>query len=164
MTLGPLKVAKARQMTRGVTTASLLLVTTWLCSCRQPTGTSGIAKPSEPSMIVASGPPSCQDVEECERQCPERPEACVSAGRLYEFGHGVPSNPARAFGLYQQACGLNSLVGCYNVAVLLEAGHGTPQDLTRASELYGRVCAKGSPTACERSANLASKAKKLSGP
>jgi uncharacterized protein len=98
---------------------------------------------------------ACQNLEECDQQCSAgQPAACVSAGRLYEYGHGVVADPARAYRLYNRACALGYAGGCYNAAVLLEAGRGISRDLRRARELYAKVCQMGSNTACDRAEAL----------
>ena len=122
------------------------------CRNRSPApSASGANKPVDVASVIAG----CKDLTECNRKCGERdPHACVSAGRLYEFGHGVPADPARAFGLYVQACDQDFAGGCYNAAVLLEAGKGVPADRVRARDLYAKVCAMGSQTSCDRARAL----------
>ncbi len=116
---------------------------------------SDAARAATKPIDVASMIAGCKDLDECTRQCEvQQPNACVSAGRLYEFGHGVAADPSRAFQLYAQACDWKFAGGCYNAAVLLEAGKGVAKDLERARELYGKVCAMGSQTACERAKTL----------
>jgi len=78
--------------------------------------------------------------------------ACMLAGRLYEFAHGVDTDLAKALSLYERSCALGYGPGCYNVAVLLEKSR---QNLGRAAALYQQVCATGSPTACAAAARLA---------
>jgi TPR repeat protein len=113
---------------------------------------SNSAKPLEVASIIAG----CTTLDDCNRQCTEKtPSACVSAGRLYEFGHSVPSDPAHAFQLYEQACDWKYAGGCYNAAVLLEAGKGVEKDLIRARELYTKVCQMGSKTSCGRADTVA---------
>ena len=113
---------------------------------------SSSVKPLEVASIIAG----CTTLDDCNRQCTEKtPSACVSAGRLYEFGHSVPPDPAHAFQLYQQACTWKYAGGCYNAAVLLEAGKGVEKDLARARELYAQVCQMGSKTSCGRADTVA---------
>src|SRR5262249_48871577 len=93
----------------------------------------------------------CQRPKDCDEQCRSGlPAACVSEGRLYEYGHGVIADRARAYGLYDRACALNYAGGCYNAAVLLEFGPGVSNDLNRARPLYAKVGQMGSNTACDR--------------
>jgi TPR repeat protein len=109
---------------------------------------------------VASTIAGCENLDDCTRKCSDKsPNSCVSAGRLYEFGHGVPADPSRAFGLYQQACDLKYAGGCYNAAVLLEAGKGVEADPVRARELYAQVCQMGSTTSCDQARRLGSDGK-----
>jgi hypothetical protein len=111
----------------------------------------GAATPLNVASVVAG----CTDLDDCNRQCTEQdPNACVSAGHSYEFGHGVPADPARAFQLYEQACDWKFATGCYNAAVLLEAGKGVVKDAARARQLYAQVCALGAKTACEHAGKL----------
>jgi TPR repeat protein len=124
-----------------------------LGACRRDTSSSssGAEKPIDVASIIAG----CSDLEGCDRQCAEaNPNACVSAGRLYEFGHGVTVDPTRAFRLYERACDLKSAGGCYNAAVLLESGKGVDRDLAAARQLYARVCEMGSKTSCEHARRL----------
>jgi TPR repeat protein len=132
-----------------------LLAAVGLGACRTENASSqggGTEKPLEVASIIAG----CTTLDDCNRQCTEKtPGACVSAGRLYEFGHGVPADPARAFQLYEQACDWKYPGGCYNAAVLLEAGKGVEKDLKRARELYAQVCQMGSKTSCGRADTIA---------
>lgn len=128
----------------------VLLVALGLGGCgdrNRASRASALEKPVKVAAILAA----CNDLEDCNRQCGEAsPASCVSAGRLYEFGHGVAADASRAFRLYEQACDLKSAGGCYNAAVLLEAGRGVERNPGRAHELYTKVCAMGSKTSCER--------------
>ena len=132
-----------------------LLAAVGLGGCRRGNTSSqdsSTAKPLEVATIIAG----CRTLDDCNRQCTEKtPSACVSAGRLYEFGHSVPSDPAHAFQLYEQACDWKYAGGCYNAAVLLEAGKGAEKDLKRARELYAQVCQMGSKTSCGRADTIA---------
>ena len=113
----------------------------------------GVDKPIDVASIIAG----CKDLDDCNRQCTEKsPGSCVSAGRLYEFGHGVPSDPVRAFPLYERACDFKYAGGCYNAAVLLEAGKGVQRNPARAREFYAKVCQMGSKTSCEKARALGS--------
>ncbi|HWZ88208.1 MAG TPA: tetratricopeptide repeat protein [Polyangiaceae bacterium] len=104
---------------------------------------------------VASVVSGCKDLDDCNRKCTEQnPNACVSAGHSYEFGHGVAVDTPRAFQLYEQACAWKYPTGCYNAAVLLEAGKGVVKDPARARQLYAQVCASGSKTACDHAGKL----------
>jgi len=95
--------------------------------------------------------PQCASVAECEAQCAsDRPASCVAAGRLYEYGRGVPADAARAYRLYAQACDKGYAGGCYNAALSLEAGKGVARDPDKARALYQKVCEMGSKTACAR--------------
>ncbi len=107
---------------------------------------------------VAALAANCDGLEDCNDRCSmASPASCVSAGRLYEFAHGVPADPTRAFQLYERACEWKYGGGCYNEAVLLEAGKGVAKDLTRARELYAKVCTMGSQTSCAHARALGDK-------
>jgi len=129
-----------------------------LGACRTANASShgdAAAKPIQVAAAIAG----CENLDDCSHQCSkETPNSCVSAGRLYEFGHGVPADPARAFQLYEQACAFKYAGGCYNAAVLLEAGKGVPTDRRQARELYAQVCQMGSKTSCERARTLSENA------
>ncbi len=121
--------------------------------CRR--GSSTAPDASGKPIDVASAITGCQNIQECDQQCSSgQPAACVSAGRLYEYGRGVVADPARAYGLYDRACALGYAGGCYNAALLLEAGRGISRDTSRARELYAKVCQMGSNTACDRAQAL----------
>jgi TPR repeat protein len=116
-----------------------------------PPDASAKATPINVASVVAG----CTGLDDCNRQCTEKnPNACVSAGHSYEFGHGVPADAAQAFQLYEQACNWKCATGCYNAAVLLEAGKGVVKDAARARQLYAQVCVLGSKTACEHAGKL----------
>jgi TPR repeat protein len=131
-----------------------LLSALGLAACRTPDSSSqsgGAERPLGVASIIAG----CTTLDDCNLQCTERtPAACVSAGRIYEFGHGVPADAARAFQLYEQACAWRYAGGCYSAAVLLETGKGVERDLSRARELYAQVCQLGSKTACRQASTL----------
>jgi TPR repeat protein len=132
----------------------VLLVALRLGACRDrdvSSHASGAEKPIEVASVISG----CKDLDDCNRQCEQKyANACVSAGRLYEFGREVATDTARAFRLYEQACDLKSAGGCYNAAVLLEAGKGIERDSVRAHQLYAKVCEMGSKTSCERARAL----------
>lgn len=137
----------------------VLLAAMALGACRateaSPQG-KGVDKPIDVASVIAG----CTELEDCNRQCAEKSaSSCVSAGRLYEFGHGVAADPARAFRLYEQACDSKYAGGCYNAAVLLESGKGVERELGRARQLYAKVCEMGSKTSCERARTLGEGAK-----
>lgn len=76
-------------------------------------------------------------------------QACLSAGRMYEFAHGVAKDDAKATQLYDRSCAAGVSAGCYNQGIMLENGRGVAKDESRAGDLYDQVCADGSKTACE---------------
>ena len=125
-----------------------------LTGCRRSSDSSS-SETSRRPVDVASTIAGCEALEECDQKCSSgQPAACVSAGRLYEYGRGVAADPARAYRLYDLSCALGHPSGCYNAAVLLEAGRGVSKNVQRARQLYDRVCQMGSNTACERGEQL----------
>jgi TPR repeat protein len=138
----------------GALIVTTVIAATALSACRERDAApppSAAAKPLDVATAIAS----CTDLADCNRRCQEEnPNACVSAGRLYEFGHGVPRDAAAAFPLYEKACDLKYAGGCYNAAVLLETGKGVEKDVERARALYAKVCGLGGATACERAEKL----------
>jgi TPR repeat protein len=109
------------------------------------------APPKERALDVASLIAGCSELAECDERCAKsEAAACVSAGRLREYGHGVAVDAARAYRDYDRACALGHSGGCYNAALLLEAGRGVARDAGRAHDLFAKVCAMGSKTACAR--------------
>lgn len=126
-----------------------------LMGCHGSSNSSPPAEGSVKPVDVASVIAGCDTAEECERDCASgKPAACVSAGRLYEFGRVVTVDLARAYHFYDQSCIHGYAGGCYNAALLLESGRGTPRDVRRARELYARVCQMGSKTSCARAEAL----------
>jgi hypothetical protein len=137
-----------------------LFVTLQLSACRDRDVSSHANGPEKP-IDVASVIAGCKDLDDCNRRCEEKiASTCVSAGRLYEFGRGVETDPSRAFRLYERACDWNDAGGCYSAAVLLEAGKGIERDSVRAHQLYARVCEMGSKTSCERARTLGDRSKR----
>jgi TPR repeat protein len=124
-----------------------------LLACRR-TGES-VPDASGRAIDVAAVVAACKTSEDCDRECSAGiPASCVAAGRLYEYGHGVPVDPSRAFRLYEQACAQGYAGGCYNAAILLEYGRGVSKNLARARELYTNVCNAGGSSACDRAAAI----------
>lgn len=78
------------------------------------------------------------------------PAACLFAGQMYEYAHGVLKDDVRATGLYQRSCDAGWSPGCYNLAVMVEAGRGVPADRNRAIALYRGACSAGARQACEK--------------
>jgi len=128
-----------------------------LCAtaCRKSKVEAPVPPEAQKPLDVASMIAGCTTLADCEKQCSEgKPAACVSAGRSYEYGHGVAADPARAYSLYSRSCEFGYSGGCYNTALLRELGRGVPKDLDKARELYAKVCQMGSNTACDRAESL----------
>jgi TPR repeat protein len=115
----------------------------------------GRSRPPQEPLNVTVGAPTCADVAACERACRTGTAgACVEAGRLYEYGHVGPRDPARAFLFYESSCDLGDASGCFSAAILLELGRGVPRNARQAAALYQRVCHMGSRTGCTRAEEL----------
>ncbi len=80
--------------------------------------------------------------------------ACVFAGQMHEYAHGIPKDDAKAAALYARACDLGWMAGCYNSAIMFENGRGVTPDRTRAADLYASVCASGGALACDKARRL----------
>jgi TPR repeat protein len=80
--------------------------------------------------------------------------ACVFAGQMHEYAHGVPKDVQAAAGFYGTACKLGWAAGCYNLAILSENGRGIPTDLARAADLYDVACKAGAAQACDKAKEL----------
>jgi TPR repeat protein len=101
---------------------------------------------------AVSGPADAgQSLESLSRACDlGNGSACMFAGRLYEFAHGLDRDVGKALALYERSCSLGFQGGCYNEAVVLE-----PRNPARAAALYRQVCTAGSPIACAAASKLA---------
>ncbi len=133
--------------------ARYLLIALALVACRRAPRDAAPAR-AEP-LNVAALVAGCEGESDCAARCQEgNGGACVELGRLYEFGHVGPRDPARAYPYYERACTLGSASGCYNQALLLETGKGITADRKRAVELYRRVCEMGAKTGCVRAEEL----------
>ncbi len=82
------------------------------------------------------------------------PAACVFAGQMHEYAHGVPKDDRAAAGFYEASCKLGWAVGCYNLAIMTENGRGLPADRSKAAELYGVACKAGATQACDKESEL----------
>jgi TPR repeat protein len=82
------------------------------------------------------------------------PPACVFAGQMHEYAHGVPKDVVKAARLYETACDAGWTAGCYNLAIMFENGRGVPLDRDRAARLYDSACSAGAKGACERAKGL----------
>jgi TPR repeat protein len=82
------------------------------------------------------------------------PSACVFAGQMHEFAHGVPKDDAKAARLYERACDLYWAPGCYNLAIMYERGTGVPADRAKAGDLYQSACTAGAAQACDKAREM----------
>jgi len=81
-------------------------------------------------------------------------EGCLSAGRMYEFHHGVVKDDGKAVSFYRHACDVGDEAGCVNLAIMFENGRGAPRDLAKAAELFAEACGRGSSLACAHAKSL----------
>ena len=80
--------------------------------------------------------------------------ACLFAGQMHEFAHGVPKDDVVAARFYGRSCDLGYAAGCYNLAILFEEGHGVPKDRAKAGDLYQVACTAGAKQACDRAREM----------
>jgi TPR repeat protein len=80
--------------------------------------------------------------------------ACVSAGQIYEFHHGVDKDDVKAADFYRRGCDIGDQVACANFAIMLENGRGVATDVERAAILYDKACRAGAGLACDRLKHL----------
>jgi hypothetical protein len=73
---------------------------------------------------------------------------CNGLGRLYENGHGVRRDPARAVALYERACAGGDWPVCYYLGWLHAQGHLVPVAADRARVYYRQSCEHGYTDAC----------------
>lgn len=86
------------------------------------------------------------------------PSACVFAGHMFEYAHGVAKSLAAAARFYERACDLHWSAGCYNLGLMYERGAGLDQDRAKAAELYDVACAAGANEACAKAKEMRSAA------
>ena len=80
--------------------------------------------------------------------------ACIFAGQMYEYAHGVAKDDEKAARYYQQACDMGSQAGCYNLGIMYENGRGVPRDRAKAGDLYQAACTAGAKTACDKAKQM----------
>jgi len=94
-------------------------------------------------LAAPNGPPELQ------RSCDAgRAADCLELGRRYQYGHGVPTDAARAATLYDKACTGNDAEACMMLGLLYSLGTGVAKDEARADTLYQKACDGGSATGC----------------
>jgi hypothetical protein len=88
-----------------------------------------------------------QALEKYEKQCNAGDlQWCMNLGVMYENGHGVPPDSARAKSIYEKACAGGHGDSCVNM-VLAKLSSGTPNALSEMSGLEAR-CNAGTVLAC----------------
>ena len=83
------------------------------------------------------------------------PGDCYDLGRMYEGGHGVKQDFARATGLFRQACDAGEAYGCGSLIPFCEYEYygkpaGIPKDENRATELSRKACDGGFEPVCTK--------------
>jgi hypothetical protein len=73
--------------------------------------------------------------------------ACSQLGHLYEIGHGVARDMAKAIELYRKACSFAD-AQCVLLGDVYLRGNGVKASRSRAEELYKKACASGSADGC----------------
>ena len=87
------------------------------------------------------------------RAAGDNPDAEFLLGYLFEQGHGVPQDLARAAANYQAASDHGNSFAQNNLASLYQRGLGVPRDLAKAFSLYTAAASQRNPVA---ETNLAS--------
>jgi TPR repeat protein len=87
------------------------------------------------------------------RAARDNPDAEFLLGYLFEHGHGVPQDLARAAANYQAAANRGNSFAQNNLASLYQRGLGVPRDLDKAFHLYTAAALQRNPVA---ETNLAS--------
>lgn len=70
---------------------------------------------------------------------------CYRLGHLYDVGTGVSANATRAADLYERACVLGDLNGCYNFGAALAEGVGRRRNFAEARRLFQLGCDQENP-------------------
>ena len=74
--------------------------------------------------------------------------ACANAGVMAESGRGREKDVRRAAEHYRQACDLDVMRGCHNLANLVKRGDVTPGLGESAAELFLKACVGGYERSC----------------
>ncbi len=69
--------------------------------------------------------------------------AMAALGTLYDTGHGVPQDFARALAWYRQAAEAGSVRGMFNTGAMYDNGRGTPVNRAEALRWYARAAERG---------------------
>ncbi len=101
------------------------------------------AQPPPPPEPVA-GAKGVQIAKKCRSG---KSAACLEAGDMFLQGAGgVPASKSEALALFDRACTLHSMVGCYRAAeILADVG-----EAKRARRLYEKACDSANATACDK--------------
>ena len=69
--------------------------------------------------------------------------AMAALGTLYDTGHGVPQDFARALAWYRQAADAGNVRGMFNTGAMYDNGRGTPVNRVEAVRWYARAAERG---------------------
>ncbi len=69
--------------------------------------------------------------------------AMAALGTLYDTGHGVPQDFARALAWYRQAAEAGSVRGMFNTGAMYDNGRGAPVSRAEALRWYARAAERG---------------------
>ncbi len=104
---------------------------------------------------VTEHPCRYEQVEACIAKCELDSTACNATGVMFEFDHGIHTDPLVASEFYGRACTGNYAPGCNNLAWLYLRGAGVPRDQPHAMLLFMAAfdssklaCLKGDPSSC----------------
>jgi TPR repeat protein len=151
--LGSIEAAKARVASRSTATAAP--------AAGSPAAGASTAAATDANALSTA----CQSGDDAacgkllpfvEGECAKRDgSACGFAASLYERGKGVPADPAKAAGLYQQACDAANRRACFALAVLQVRGLGVPKDVAKGRATLEAGCTEGVFEACTNLALVA---------
>ncbi len=91
------------------------------------------------------------DVSSC---ADDQAATCVSEGKRYFVGDGVPKDPFRAAQLWRRACDAGYAPGCMFLAESYRNGEGLGVNSDKAFDLYVAACELGQPVACRSVGDL----------
>jgi uncharacterized protein len=89
-------------------------------------------------------------------------DAMFNLGWLYDNGHGVAQDYAKAREWYEKAAAKDNAYAMSNLGALFVNGHGVAQDYAKAREWYEKAAAAGDAKATARLDELSSRMQKRS--
>jgi TPR repeat protein len=110
---------------------------------------------------VADHPCRYEQVDACIARCEQDSTQCNATGVMFEFDHGIHTDPLVASEYYGRACTGNYAPGCNNLAWLYLRGSGVARDQPHAMLLFMAAfdssklaCLKGDPSSCLLAAEI----------